>query len=266
MKYFFAGAEIHYKRLYGMGVKDYLFSFLNGKDKSWEVPKEEGMTFFMDSGAHSYQKGTELNLDKLEAFKDRYKAFIQKYEEKFDYFAELDIENVVGLDLVERWFEELHATSKKVIPVWHINRGIDKFKFYVKNYPFLAIGKVNTLPNDTLNALVGEAYKNGTKIHGFALTGPDWLFQVPFYSVDSTSWLAGETFGKVGAFNPNTLSMEKYSYREPKFFEKYGNQIEDVEAFMNDYKVRTRFVISQYHKMLQYANDSWKAKGIDWGD
>jgi len=40
---------------------------------------------------------------------------------------------------------------------------------------------------------MGRKYKR--KVHGFAMTKPDYIRRFPFYSVDSTSWKAGSKYG-----------------------------------------------------------------------
>ena len=78
----------------------------------------------IDSGAHSFQKGTKV---KWEDYTHSYAAFIREFDRSnvVGYF-EMDVDNIIGYENVLKLREILHKESghpEKIIPVWHKNRG-----------------------------------------------------------------------------------------------------------------------------------------------
>ncbi len=153
----------------------------------------------LDSGAFSYMgqhNNGEVKID-WDKYIEDYANFINKYDIK--YFFELDIDIIVGLKEVERLRKKLEdLTGKKPIVVWHESRGVDYWKWMVKNYNYIAIGslvkKTKGYKNNykALKSLVEYANKHNVKVHGLGFTRKE-ILHIPFYSVDSTSW-AGVRF------------------------------------------------------------------------
>ena len=56
-----------------------------------------------------------------------------------------------------------------------------------------------------LKKLVFYARDKGVKVHGLGYTSLTGMKEIPFYSVDSTSWLAGNKFGSIYCFNGKTI-------------------------------------------------------------
>lgn len=184
------------------------------EDFSWCSNSEK---FLLDSGAFTFMSNSKLTSD-WNKYVDEYAEFINRYDIK--YFFELDIDCVTGIKKVESLRDRLESlTGKKSIPVWHLSRGKKYYEWMCKNYPYVAFGGIITdgLSSKTLekyfNWFISTAHKNGTRIHGLGYTSTR-LNEFHFDSVDSTSWLTGNKFGKSFKFSPEKGSITQVARPE----------------------------------------------------
>lgn len=169
---------------------------------------------FLDSGAHSlYEltikkagKGYEyIETDEFWKFVDDYAQFIKEHKNEIDIYVNMDI--IFRPDLtwrVQKYLEDTHKLSP--LPVFHAGEDLKWLKKYIDNYDYVGIGglgqdvtKGQWIKNvgDPAFSLICDT-KDSTprvKAHGFAMTAPDIMFNYPWYSVDSTSWVM---YGKYG--------------------------------------------------------------------
>jgi hypothetical protein len=97
------------------------------------IAPQTGITM-VDSGAHSFFSqhipkssagGHTSQKDKRtedpDKYVKRYIAWVSQNYDKFDYFVELDIQEIVGISQVTKWREEYRNAGiiEKIIPVWH---------------------------------------------------------------------------------------------------------------------------------------------------
>lgn len=157
--------------------------------------------FLLDSGAYTFMQSSK-NHPNWNGYLDRYISFVNRHDIK--NFFELDIDLITGYDKVKDLRKQLElGTGKQCMPVFHKNRGVKEWERMCEEYPYVAIGTIyeyNHRP-DILLALLKIADKYKTKVHGLGFTRLDLLDKVPFYSVDSTSWLCGTRFGYIYRFN-----------------------------------------------------------------
>ncbi len=124
------------------GKPKYLLeTFFNGEKTCLKVLQDVGVNnFLLDSGAFSYMSGAECTKEQLVEYMEKYIYFINKYN--VEYFFELDVDTIFGIEFVEELREKLEKeTNKKCIPVWHKGRGIEYWKKMCKNYKYVAIGR-----------------------------------------------------------------------------------------------------------------------------
>lgn len=151
-------------------------------------------------------KGGSPNWDE---YVERYADFIIRNNVK-KYF-ELDIDCVVGYEKVKQIRAKLERlTGRPSIPVWHLSRGLDDFKGMCNDYDYVAIGgivsgEIKSTKYSAFPALIEEAHKRGSKIHGLGFTALDWLKTCHFDSVDSTAWTTGNRFGFLYYFDGHTM-------------------------------------------------------------
>ena len=238
MKIFLAGIASSQKIISEEQPKYILESFYYLKD--WEIPIiKKCDSFLLDSGAFTFMNNKK---DKKEInwynYIDKYVNFINKYD--IENFFELDIDVLVGYEKVKEYTKYIEEkTNKKCIPVWHRQRGLEVWKELTKNYDYIALGgfaikEIKKSEYKYIPKLLDIARKNNCKVHGLGFTSMDNLQKLKFYSVDSTTWLAGSRFGIVHQFNGKKIkkyhSKEKrtvkdidfHNYRQWLKFQKYA--------------------------------------------
>lgn len=190
--------------------------------------------FLLDSGAFTFMqqqkknKNTALN---WETYLNAYIRFINKFN--INNFFELDIDSLVGYEKVKELRQRLeNETGKKCIPVFHKSRGLDEWKKMCQEYDYVAIGTIheyNKRP-DILAALLHIASYYNTKVHGLGFTRFELLKKLPFYSVDSTTWICGARYGFVWKFDgdypqqintPNSKKLKAAKITIPQAFSEW---------------------------------------------
>lgn len=186
----------------------------------WLIPiiKKSEM-FMLDSGAFSFMTGSTTK-NGFDEYVDSYARFIN--ENDIQYFFELDIDSIVGLDGVEDIRHRLEKeTGKRAIPVWHKSRGKDYFIRMCNEYDYVAIGGIVTreiTPNEYpyFHWFINTAHSYGAKIHGLGFTNTILLHEYHFDSVDSTAWCSGSRFGQVMLFDgKQMITLQQNNRRLP---------------------------------------------------
>lgn len=124
---------------------------------------------------------------------------------------------------------------------------------YCDDYDWVSLGgswKLG-LPADYQFALVKYAYENKTKVHAMGCTGFYHNLEIPFYSVDSSSWLSGEEHGLVPKFDFVKMEVIRVDYRK-------------MYLAGSDYITRTRHTIKEYKNFERGITNYWLSKGLDW--
>lgn len=156
--------------------------------------------FLLDSGAFTFmmakKNGKEIKID-LDYFTDAYIDYINAM--KIEKFFEMDVDNVLGYKKVLQLRSRIESkTGRQSIPVFHMSRGKDEYIAHCKDYGYIAIGiagkDVAWGNHEAFKAFVLKAQEYGTKVHGLGITGMKSLERVPFYSVDSSAWTAGNRY------------------------------------------------------------------------
>ena len=220
---FFSGVEneTYFKGCYDMGVRHFLMSY-HYLQKS-KIPMQKrygglGIKFFIDSGAHTYQndpKYQEVGLDYWEDYIKRYLSWAERNKEFIFAIANCDFENLVGSEKVKEWNEKyfepfMLRTGIPVCFVWHQN-STKTWEQYCQRYPYLGFSSVNT-EGEVINLqeyinILKVAEKYNSLIHGFGMTRTSILPQLPFYTVDSTSWKSGFMYGQLAFWNGKKVQM-----------------------------------------------------------
>ena len=176
--------------------------------KHFSLVLDHSKDLLLDSGAFTFMSKNESNLD-WENYINEFASFINTH--KINYFFELDIDSIVGLKKVEKLRKKLEAkVGKKSIPVWHKSRGLDYWKWMVKEYDYVSIGGIVTREirqkeYPVFTHLLNIAKDNNCKVHGLGFTNLKGLQKYKFYSVDSTAWLYGNIGAYLYKFNGRSL-------------------------------------------------------------
>ncbi len=172
--------------------------------------------FLLDSGAFSFMSGAKTSKKEMDSYVNEYIDFINKHDIK--YFVEIDVENIFGMEQVEEWRSRIEVnTGKKVIPVWHITRGIEYWKDMVRDYKYVAIGgqvqkvfNLNKTDYENFKKMIRYARTKGVKVHGLGFTKTKEISEYPYFSVDSTSWKMGAILGRqIHKFTGREIAVRK---------------------------------------------------------
>lgn len=200
MKMYFAGIESQKEIIETVRPPNILFSFLGANKVAVDYANSKWCkNYLLDSGAFTFLYGAGKEVD-FDSYVDKYIEFIKA--NNVPLFFEMDVDSIVGLKNVEGFRRRIEGrTGKQPIVVFHKERGKDYFIDMVKNYPYVAIGGIAGKGNQRRDYLpyfrwfIDTAHAHGAKIHGLGFTDFAHLRNLPFDSVDSTSWLVGGRYG-----------------------------------------------------------------------
>lgn len=106
------------------------------------------------------------------------------------------LEDIFALDLIGDWRATVRNTEfmwkhgVRAIPTWHIGEPEALLKSLARDYPKIALGGFVGVTVAEKRRLHRECFARvwPCRIHGFAVTDEPSLLQLPYHSVDSTSW------------------------------------------------------------------------------
>lgn len=197
------------------------YYYIKNREDIAEFIRDNSEEILVDSGAHSFQKGTKVDWDK---YTQDYANFIKRFDRDnvVGYF-EMDVDNIIGYDKVLELRKVLKLVSDKIIPVWHKNRGLDEYKKMCKEYAGRIVAitgfKNEDIKDEQYLMFLKYAKKYNCKVHCLGMTRKKILDEVPFDYVDSSSWKQASIYGRIGN-RKVTQEFSKQS-REVVFFENY---------------------------------------------
>lgn len=217
-----------------------LFSFYYTQKIEPYLPYAKNI--IVDSGGFSFQTNNKINKTPENYF-NQYKKFINHIH-KIDAVKgifELDIDNLIGYDKVKEYRKELFEITDKIIPVWHKSLGLNEYKIMCQDYDFIAIPctQDRNLNPKAYGKFVNYAHKCNCKVHGLGMLRKKILNEVPFDTVDGTSWFKTNRFGN---FKGKKLNSDYIRKNREKLL--YLELIEHI-AFQK----------KMYNKWKYYHND-----------
>jgi hypothetical protein len=289
MKIYLAGVCGQTKSPYRGEIENAFYSYYymrkDKKNKKITNAKKYHQLVFVDSGAHTFfsedetlgnagvhQKKTKM-LETPQEYFNKYVVWLKQNYQHYDYFAELDIGDIVGQKLVNEWREVLKKENlySKCVTVYH--PGCMNWKDYIdmledSTSKYVALeGDRNNRARLPYLKLIKECYTRGIKVHGFAMTKDSVMSNYPFYSVDSTSWLQTSMYGFVPYFDKNKI--KSVAYKDKKLFSNKIGGDWDIKLLDNPNKEEKRFYehrigINAYKQAQKYYTKLWRKKGINW--
>jgi len=235
----------------------------------------------VDSGAHSFfgLLGVSITSHANDKKKDipdprvyfkEYKAWLKAHYNFLDYFCELDLQDILGMDQILQWRKELEdeGLADKAITVFHRDDGWEAFEALCANSKSGYIAIEGIKKNRSIlpyNKYLKYAYEHGIKVHGFAFTKADLIQQFPFYSVDSSSWTMGPRYGSFQVFRNG--QMPTVTGTKAHFF-KYGIPVElhNSHRSKEHSKLKLEFTAKEFQKLESYVTKLWEMRGIHWKD
>lgn len=195
-------------------IKDNFYNFYRlesylDASKSKETDYSKYKDFILDSGLFTYLNGKDSSRIDWEKYVVQYADFVKEY--KIKNYVEVDADKIIGLENVERLRVLLEKrVGWKSIPVWHTNRGYDEWLKECKEYSYVCFGAFLTdgiaeKKYSLIEKFLQDAEKENCKVHGLGFTSMKYLKKLKFYSVDSSSWIAGNRYGTLFKFNGDSI-------------------------------------------------------------
>lgn len=242
------------------GMRDILISYHYIRKRKKFVENEvlprirdEGGYFMTDSGGFTILNSDIRKLGNSAYTAEHWKPYLEEYvgwlNDWKDYIyvaANMDLDNVVGRDVVDRWNHDyftplkdkmnvVFVTQKDTQKRYFDDNGHKRLREYMRQHEYVGVNRNWRNDRDLLH-VVRESKHHKVRIHGFAITSIPSLKKFPLFSADSTSWLFGDSFGITFQYdgkNFRTLSKEKKYARKVRRADWAELGI-DVHAAMND--------------------------------
>lgn len=268
---FYSGVEnnTYFEGCYDMGIRNFLMSYHYIRSRHLSFSDYLGISLFIDSGAHTYQndsKYCEISEEDWEKHVAKYIKWAEKNKNLIFTIVNCDFENMVSPKTVNRWNEQyfepfMLRTGIPVCFVWHQNSYHD-WDYYCKRYPYIGFSSVNTegvsIEMSEYKSRLRTAQKHNTLVHGFGMTRTSMLPELPFYTVDSTSWKSGFRYGQIAIWNGKKVQMFGKEDLQTKVFpitRTYKDLILDEEKIINYYEPEVlRANVYAYIKAEEYIN------------
>lgn len=211
-----------------------------------QIKDRDGL-FMTDSGGFSFihsltedegQEKEEFWLDYLH----EYVEFLKEYKDYIFVAANLDLDNIVGRAVVDKWNAKYFKPLEKIMNIVYVVQrdfnnvyadgdGMKRFKEYCGLHKYVGVNQAMKKSQIKINTY---AKTKGVRIHGFAWTGKE-ILDKPVFSVDSSTWLSGQRFGSTYRYdgkNFNVLDGKKKFRRKgyKKFIKEQGLNYENILA------------------------------------
>jgi hypothetical protein len=244
----------------------------------------------VDSGAHffiseHYKKGITPMPARVEAHLNSFIGWLRAGSLRPTFVVELDLQDLYGADTVNRWrgkFRSFEAsTGIPVCYVWHPGDGYNTWRAMLDSphMRMLGLSAGHGTKTEHVRKYVLEAYEEGKPVHGFASF--KLLRDVPFFSVDSTSWGSGAIFGRVVRFDARKGMMQGASVGRKGQAENRDKAIATlVTTSRGAVQLRDgrgipasgqpglqrlyQQAVDEYGKMEAWYTAYWRGKGVDW--
>lgn len=201
-------------------------------------PIERYKDFILDSGIFSYLNGKKTEGVDWDKYVYDYAKLVR--ERRIRNYVEVDVDKMIGLKETERLRRSLEKqVGWKSMPVWHTNRGYDKWLEICRDYDYVCFGAFLT---DNLSAskyhliekFISDAQKENTKVHGLGFTNFNWLKKLKFYSVDSSSWLSGVRYGHLNMYQGGKIvNIHKKEHRIKDIYKLAWHNFNEWLLFSN---------------------------------
>ena len=235
------------------------------------------LRFMIDSGAHTLQVSmgkapyNTWKLADFEKYVTDYCSWLWKNRSLIFAAVELDVaysinvacgkapEDPFGDSIVDEWrrrlFVPLQEKGMNIIYVWHPAQGHQGWETLCANFPYVGLpGEMSK--NEDFNVFMSVAKRYTTKVHGFAATKQSDFRDWPWYSIDSTTWKAGEIYGTLPIWDERKQRLRFYSKSDNReeFRQLFVSWGLDADAIINDtnYQEVTRASLKSMTSMEEF--------------
>lgn len=159
---------------------------------------------FSDSGAFSAhtQRGGGQTIRR-----EDYAAWLRDWRPHLRVMANLDVIGDHRASMRNQlWFE---GQGLPVLPVWHGTTPMSELAAMSRDYDYIAMGGTASAVKRGVVTLTARAAltarDNGCVLHGFGRATISELQAIPFYSVDSSTWMQAARYGDIHLWNGKSL-------------------------------------------------------------
>lgn len=244
MRICFAGSDAtprYNKILHEIGAKNRLESCYSLDYK--KMPSTGFEMLLLDSGGFvARTKGINISVE-------QYAKFLNEAQGKYAF--NLDTMSVEQTLQNQAYLEE-HCPNTYIIPVYHMSDWLkgDKelLEHYINlGYKYIGIGGTAGVPGGLkyIDKFFNYCFKRCGKeiaLHGLGMTKIDLLKNYPWFSVDSTSWLAAARYGSVRGVSEKMAQVKRKQH----------------------YLETTKHEAKRWVETEKDINRLWKTRGVDW--
>jgi hypothetical protein len=241
MKVYLVGRDL--SQLSESGAKRVLISYYyNSNSNVLDIRRNyfvHGVDLFIDSGGFTAkQKNIEIDVQK-------YGAWVQCNEEHIDIYANLDV--IGNQILTKRNQDSMEGMSLSPLPVFHIGSSFREFRRLCESYSYIALGGLvpymKNLKKSPIFPFLNKVFDmaGDTKLHGFGCVNFKILFDYPWYSVDTRSWLTGLLYREVPLFDESLKSILRIPIGNWNIWRKYRSKVEDLGYDLEEIAGRDTF-------------------------
>lgn len=263
--------------LYDLGIRDFLMSYhyVQSKTIDKDMYLSKGIKFLIDSGAYTYYHNADYHTRTIEEWEqhiEKYLAWARANKEIIFAIASLDVEAIVGGKQVQEWNEKyfepfMLETGIPVCFVWHEGSTFLSWEAYCQRYPYVGLSWGTDTYSDGTGGLktglarLQVAEKHGAVVHGMAMTRTSLLTKLPFYTVDSTTWMVGVQYGEVNWWRGDKMSRLKKDVWKGEMLDEICNTLgRDRNLLLEeDSAEMIRVNVQAFQKAEEYIQE--KAKG-----
>ncbi|QDF19290.1 queuine tRNA-ribosyltransferase [Mycobacterium phage Cracklewink] len=228
-----------------------LRKFLNGL-------AADPIRFFADSGAHSARTlGVHIDVD-------QYAEWLLAHRDMCTIYANLDV--IGAPDATRANQERLESYGLHPMPVFHTGEPFSVLEDYIQDgYTYIALGKLLGNSQKDLTPWIARCFEvaqDRAVFHGFGMTVWAQVKRWPWYSVDSSSWVAGVRYGSVRLFDNGRWKVIQLRDRQG---------VRDNLALLRSYGLTPRMLTKEGYDRLavagacavaQYRASDWVAQRV----
>ncbi len=173
-----------------------------GKQKFVDEMRANNAQVFLDSGAFSaFTLGLNLDIKDYCDYILRNEDIIRKDD---GVLMAAGMDGIGDAALTHHNLGEMWKHGVKAIPCFHAGEDEKYLEWYIKYYPYISLGGMVGASSTQLSRwldriwdkyLVDGSGKPRLKVHGFGITAEMLMERYPWYSIDSSSWIQGASFG-----------------------------------------------------------------------
>lgn len=202
IRYFFAGVDRAVRDLEaaaGNGAKFVLMSYYHIRDrKAWKVHVERlGLKVLLDSGEFTRWKAEQKGNAVKPIHVNEYADFIEAHREVL--FARFNLDRVGDPEASKKNAEYLKGRGLAPVEIWHVGSSPEALdELVAEDLPVIAIGGHVGLSEKARKEAFDQVFKRHPKQNFHFLGGSSrLLFEFPWFSADSTGWVACRKYGVI---------------------------------------------------------------------